>query len=229
MPWLMLAKMPLLISSRITSAGLTPSMSARSLTVMLDGSSIAPRSRRSPTGATPGTPLSRRGGLRGPRRPRVPLLLLATAVSFFDLARLPGQLGPELGRDGHPKRTLQRTSVKCHPAALITVADIGAPAVHLAGRIQDHAAIRRPHDPPQVALLPRRATDDAGSGRKPPRRRAPGYGDTSPSAAGAAGTALRRLGLASAAAGSGAAGTALRRLGLAGASCVVPAAPEPAA
>ena len=39
----MLAKMPLLISSRMTSAGLTPSVSASSLTVIEFGISIGPR------------------------------------------------------------------------------------------------------------------------------------------------------------------------------------------
>jgi hypothetical protein len=56
---------------------------ASSLTVIVPGSSIAPRSR----GSSVWTPVplnapSRRGGLRGPRRPRVPLLLLATGSSF---------------------------------------------------------------------------------------------------------------------------------------------------
>ena len=35
--WLIVAKMPLLISSRMTSAGLTPSSSASSLTVIVAG------------------------------------------------------------------------------------------------------------------------------------------------------------------------------------------------
>ena len=42
--WLMVAKMPLLMSSRMMSAGFTPSSSASSLTVIVDGSSTAPRS-----------------------------------------------------------------------------------------------------------------------------------------------------------------------------------------
>ena len=45
--WLIVAKIPLLISSRMMSAGLTPSSSASSLTVIVPGSSIAPRSRGS--------------------------------------------------------------------------------------------------------------------------------------------------------------------------------------
>src|SRR6188508_300133 len=79
----MVAKIPLLISSRMMSAGLTPSSSASSLTVIVPGSSIGPRSRGSSvwTPAPLNVP-SRRGGLRGPRRPRVPLLLLATGSSF---------------------------------------------------------------------------------------------------------------------------------------------------
>src|SRR6476659_10785396 len=99
----MVAKMPLLISSRMMSAGLTPSSSASSLTVIVPGSSIAPRSRGSSvwTPDPPNAP-SRRGGLRGPRRPRVPLLLLATGSSFDDRVRVgdaPGQRIAQVGRD----------------------------------------------------------------------------------------------------------------------------------
>ena len=52
--WLMVAKMSLLMSSRITSAALTSSSSASSLTVIVAGSSIAPRSRGSRTCTPPG-------------------------------------------------------------------------------------------------------------------------------------------------------------------------------
>src|SRR5690349_3768488 len=82
MSWLIVAKMPLLISSRMTSATLTPSSSASSLTMIVVGSSIAPRSFGSTTWTGDVNAPSRRGGLRGPRRPRVPLLLLATWSSF---------------------------------------------------------------------------------------------------------------------------------------------------
>src|SRR4051795_8389846 len=83
MSWLIVAKIPLLISSRMMSAGLTPSSSASSLTVIVPGSSIAPRSRGSSVCTPPpANAPSRRGGLRAPRRPRVPLLLLATGFSF---------------------------------------------------------------------------------------------------------------------------------------------------
>src|ERR1035437_1141567 len=106
MPWLMLAKMPLLISSRMTSAGLTPRRSARSLTVMLDGSSIAARSRGAPGWSAP---------------PRVPLLLLATITSCFDPARLPCQFGLEFGRDRHFQRSLERPFVERRGSALLLV------------------------------------------------------------------------------------------------------------
>ena len=49
---------------------------------MVPGSSIAPRSRGSSAWTCDVNAPSRRGGLRGPRRPRVPLLLLATGSSF---------------------------------------------------------------------------------------------------------------------------------------------------
>src|SRR6478672_3656278 len=108
----MVAKIPLLISSRMMSAGLTPSSSASSLTVMVPGSSIAPRSRGSSvwTPDPPNAP-SRRGGLRGPRRPRVPLLLLATGSSFDDrlhghgvVGDAPGQRIAQVGRKRCPER-----------------------------------------------------------------------------------------------------------------------------
>ena len=84
MSWLMVAKIPLLISSRMMSAGLTTSSSASSLTVIVPGSSIAPRSSGSATVTAPGVKAPvRRWGLRGPRRPRVPLLLLATRSSLM--------------------------------------------------------------------------------------------------------------------------------------------------
>ena len=89
MSWLIVAKMPLLMSSRMMSAGFTASSSASSLTVIVDGSSIAPRSRGSATWTAAGVnPPSRRGGFRGPRRPRVPLLLRAMWCSSILVRRL---------------------------------------------------------------------------------------------------------------------------------------------
>src|SRR5512146_1920534 len=101
MSWLIVAKMPLLISSRITSAGLTPKSSASSLTVIVGGSSTAPRSRGSAVWTLDDAKApSRRGGLRGPRRPRVPLLLLATGSSLDDRCwDGPGKHLAELRRD----------------------------------------------------------------------------------------------------------------------------------
>src|SRR5262245_38369913 len=95
MSWFIVAKMPLLISSRMTSAGLTPSSSASSLTVIVAGSSTAPRSRGSATwtAACANAP-SRRCGLRGPRRPRVPLLLRAiVGPPAHDAPQLVGEDG----------------------------------------------------------------------------------------------------------------------------------------
>src|SRR5688572_24115010 len=87
MSWLMVAKMPLLISSRITSAGLTPNRSARSLTVIECGISTAPRAAGSAVWTAVVLPPSpvRRGGLRGPRMLRVPLRLRAMSDSPLDL------------------------------------------------------------------------------------------------------------------------------------------------
>src|SRR5262245_5516514 len=109
MSWLIVAKMPLLMSSRITSAGLTGSRAGGSLTVIVAGSSIAPRSFGSATWTLLLNAPSRRGGLRGPRRPRVPLLLLATGSSFDDrvsgsrrerCAQLDRERGPQRPSEG---------------------------------------------------------------------------------------------------------------------------------
>jgi hypothetical protein len=120
MSWLMVAKMPLLISSRMTSAGLTPSSSASSLTVIVAGSSTAPRSRGSAiwTAVWPDAP-SRRGGLRGPRRPRVPLLLRAIeGPPAHDAAELVGEGRPETGVD----------------SAWLSPPRANAPAMHVSSR-----------------------------------------------------------------------------------------------
>src|ERR1035437_5061883 len=153
MPWLMLAKMPLLISSRMTSAGLTPRRSARSLTVMLDGSSMAVRSRDSAVCTAPGTPLSRRIGLRGPLRPRVPLLLLATTTSLFDAYRLPCQLSSELRWDWHFQRSLERPFVERRLAALRCCTKICPASGQLACRIDDDTAVWGPDHARQFAFL----------------------------------------------------------------------------
>ena len=58
--WLMLAKMPLLISSRMTSAGFTPSRSASSFTVRAAGISTGARSRGSATCTGPWASVSGR-------------------------------------------------------------------------------------------------------------------------------------------------------------------------
>src|SRR5207247_2020987 len=180
----MVAKMPLLISSRITSAGLTPSSSASSLTVMVAGSSTAPRSFGSATWtATWAKAPSRRCGLRGPRRPRVPLLLRA-------IERPPAHDAPQLV--GEDRRNRCRQCV-AEPAAReragdarLVVTDVGAAAIGLAGRVIGDRPIGRADDPQQVALVAAFAAADAGSGRdrSTPERDRPGaYDPTSLAAA----------------------------------------------
>src|SRR5919112_3335960 len=97
----MFAKMPLRISSRMTSAGLTLSSSASSLTVIELGISIAFRSGASSvwTWAT-AVPVcdGRFWGLRGPRRCRVPLRLRATDGSLLD--GCDGVVGDRVGWHG---------------------------------------------------------------------------------------------------------------------------------
>src|SRR6478672_9974340 len=232
----MVAKMPLLMSSRMTSAGLTARSSASSLTVMVPGSSIAPRSRGSRTWTFP--PLnapSRRGGLRGPRRPRVPLLLLATGSSFDGVGgegRLDRRL--DVGRDGGVQCPAQGTLGDGLRSAGVLVADIGASSGESTGRVGDDRAIRRTNDTQQLPLRIGRPADDAGAGRDAPRRRRVGGGayDATSSAAGA--FLVARVGLAgmSGASATASAGTTsvasaataaffVTRLGFAGASASV--------
>src|SRR5664279_3335336 len=147
--WLMVAKIPLLISSRITSAALTSSSSASSLTVMVGGSSIAPRSRGSRTCTPPGPVApSRRGGLRGPRRPRVPLLLLATIVSFVihrwlrqRCAGCDQQSCPVPGGDRDRQRPGKGALVQCELTAGAVDADVRAAPGHPATRILEDLSL----------------------------------------------------------------------------------------
>ena len=241
MSWLMVAKMPLLISSRITSAGLTPRSSASSLTVIVDGSSIAPRSRGSATWtARRRNPPSRRGGLRGPRRPRVPLLLLATLASSvgrrrrcagaawaaadgcFGRVRTGGEDRSQR-RPGWVRRALDRACLgACRPSSM-PHRGTGMHRVRSRGRSGSMITrpSGRPHDPDEVALLPCRPAGHAAPGGDPcamrPRRpvavraeRCPAYDDTSSSAA------FFRLRFA----GAGAAATGSRRAAASGASGV---------
>src|SRR4029079_4028426 len=133
--------MPLLMSSRMMSAGLTPSSSASSLTVIVPGSSIAPRSRRSATwtDAAAKAP-SRRGGFRGPRRPRVPLLLLATDSSFDRRVRVIRQPAhqrlAQIGRERGVQRPAEGALLDGVVDTFCGPADIGAPAGCSPGRIE---------------------------------------------------------------------------------------------
>src|SRR5688572_28481642 len=126
----MVAKIPLLINSRMMSATLTVSSSASSLTVIVPGSSIAPRSLGSIVWTCEAMALSRRGGLRGPRRPRVPLLLLATGSSFDgvrgDGPRRHGR--EERGRELGLERPCEGASLDGEFKAVRAVAHVGATA-----------------------------------------------------------------------------------------------------
>src|SRR5215213_313102 len=151
MSWLMVAKMPLLMSSRMTSAGLTPRSSASSFTVIVAGSSTAPRSRGSTTWtAVCANAPSRRGGLRGPRRPRVPLLLLAICCPPADR---PAQLVGEAQRHGRLERSGKPALLGGPDDARLVVADVGAAPVRLARRVVRDVAGGRSHDAQQLALV----------------------------------------------------------------------------
>src|SRR5215218_8880081 len=162
MSWLIVAKMPLLMSSRITSAGLTPSSSASSLTVIVAGSSTAPRMDGSTTWtAVPPKAPSRRGGLRGPRRPRVPLLLRAICSSP---ARGGHELVREIRGDGRLERATQGATTGRPGDARFVAADIGAAAVRATRRVKHDRAVRCADDAQQRALLAIGSAEDAGPG-----------------------------------------------------------------
>src|SRR5438046_3362175 len=155
MSWLIVAKMPLLISSRITSAGLTERSSASSLTVIVAGSSTAPRSRGSATWtAACWKAASRRCGFRGPRRPRVPLLLLATAASDRRGSGRSGhQLGPDAGGNLRLERAIEDPPIDRAGDAGFVPADVGATAVRPAGDVDADDAAGRANHPQELALL----------------------------------------------------------------------------
>src|SRR5512140_3070579 len=183
----MVAKMPLLMSSRMTSAGLTDSSSARSLTVIVAGRSTAPRSRGSATEtAAPANAASRRGGLRGPRRPRVPLLLLANESSRGRCDGRGGHRGRQLGGEGGGNGADEGPRQQAAPGgagdARRVTADVRAAPGHATGRVEAHRSVRRADDPEQVALGACRATGDARPERWTTERalaRAGAYDDTS--------------------------------------------------
>src|SRR5262245_56564481 len=145
--------MPLLISSRMTSAGLTLRVSASSLTVIVAGSSMAARSWASATctGACANA-ASRRTGLRGPRRPRVPLLLLATGSSLGDRGGGRGrgeQRDVDVLWNGGLQRPRQPATGQRQVEAATVPADVGSPARHSAALVNDQGSVRRPHDAQQ--------------------------------------------------------------------------------
>ena len=190
--------MPLLISSRMTSAGLTASRSASSLTVMVAGSSMGPRSRGSATwtGPPPNAP-SRRGGLRGPRRPRVPLLLLATGSSFgvrcghvgwVVVGDGVGERKAHIVRQPGRERSRERSAGDCPIEAAVGAAHVGAAAGSPASFVDPDRSDRRADDAQQVSFRPDGPAGDARPVRDAPDGsggRGPAYDDTS-SAAGVA-------------------------------------------
>src|SRR3954468_14353414 len=190
--WLIVAKIPLFMSSRMMSAGLTPNSSASSLTVIVPGSSIAPRSR----GSSVWTPVplnapSRRGGLRGPRRPRVPLLLLATGSSFdiFGVHQAPGERFARLRRERGLERPAEGALTQCFVEAVAGATDVRTAPGGTTGLVGDHVAAGCSDDAHELALRTDGPARDTGSIRDAPWRgapRGPGYDATSPEETGAA-------------------------------------------
>src|SRR5687768_13278321 len=163
MSWLIVAKMPLLISSRMMSATLTVSSSASSLTVMVPGSSIAPRSLGSIVWTCDASPPSRRGGLRGPRRPRVPLLLLATGSSLCgvrrDRSRCHGL--EERGRERDLERPCEGALLDGEVEAGRPLAHVGATAGEPSRWVQDDVTLGSADHALQLALRTRGPTGHA--------------------------------------------------------------------
>src|SRR4029079_3354642 len=140
------------------------SRSASSLTVMVAGSSMGPRSRGSATwtGPPPNAP-SRRGGLRGPRRPRVPLLLLATGSSFgvrcghvglvvcgdggADTGQRKAHIVRQPGRKRSPERPAGDRPVEAGVAAAHVCTATGSPA----SLVDPDGSVRRAGDAQQGA------------------------------------------------------------------------------
>src|SRR4029453_3879155 len=164
--------MPLLISSRMMSAGLTASSSASSLTVIVPGSSIGPRSTGSTTWTAPcGNAPVRRCGFWGPRRPVRTLLLLATRSSLMVSIDARGRRrnagvgggdgegvgsGREAGRDVRGDGRLQRVLEgalpgRRAPAERVT-AEVGTAPGRPAGGVDRNRAVGRAHDPNQLDL-----------------------------------------------------------------------------
>jgi hypothetical protein len=92
--------------------------------------------------ARPANAPSRRGGLRGPRRPRVPLLLLATGSSFgqFDVRDASGEALGELLRKRGLQRPTQGALLDGDIEAVAGPADIGSATGGTAGLIGHHVA-----------------------------------------------------------------------------------------
>src|SRR5262245_9844562 len=168
MTWLMLAKMPLLISSRMMSAAFTPISSASSLTVIESGMVTAPRAE----GSIVWTWLSeaasgRRCGLRGPLVLRVPLRLRAIRSSMQrrDVAQF--QSGLQVHGERGGQGTLHGRPANGQLPARAIGAQVGPASGHPSGGVEHHLARRCADDAHQIALRPLGAAGDAGAGRGP--------------------------------------------------------------
>ena len=116
---------------------------------------------------------SRRGGLRGPRRPRVPLLLLATGSSFDGVRgdALPSRrLARNVGRERGLERPCEGALLDGDGRAGRRPAHVGAAAGQPAGRIDDDVPSGRADDALQLALRARRSGRRRRSASGPARR-----------------------------------------------------------
>src|SRR6185369_1302831 len=120
--------------------------------------------------------------LRGPRRPRVPLLLRAIGSS-------PARGGHELVREvrgnGRFEGAAKPAATRGAGDARLVAAHVRAAAVRPTTRVIANRAVGRAHDPEQLALVAAGPAVDAGSSRdcstfEGPRGRA--YDATSPAA-----------------------------------------------
>ena len=203
--WLMVAKIPLLISSRMMSAGLT----AEQLRELLDGDragqldrATLARVERLDAGSAECAVATRR--LAGPATaagaaPTPGHGLLLRSVMFMGMVvEAPRQRVAQVGRERGLERPAEGALGRWLCRGSRRSGRRRRPGRPPAGLVGSHVAARRPHDPQELALRADRPARDAGSVRDAARRDGPGgpaYDATSP-----VGTAAaffgRRLGLA---------------------------------
>src|SRR6478735_189946 len=135
MSWLIVAKMPLLMSSRMMSPVVTVSRSASSLTVIVPGSSIGPRSLGSSVWTAPGA----RPGLRGGWGRDAGGCVISGRPEGIGSC---GELRREVVRDGRPERMLEGVALAGGGPAVRVPAQVRTPTGGAPGLVEDHRRAR---------------------------------------------------------------------------------------